>query len=281
MVQSQHSIVDFQHIFPTSSDSWKKESNSIISLSIDSEEKLLKLYDKLYNKTDVVLFREPDICNQATSIAILGTSKIRKKLSNLPLALKGKTLDQVITVMKNTEQMKDLSVYKHGELVREYFLDLYTYLKTGELKNVWRLPDWVNTNKDFLLKEIEKFNIFKIFEYQLYHDCGKPYCLEIDDKGRKHFPDHVNKSYKIWKEIKGDDFVGQLIKQDMDIHLLKNVGVKEFSERPHSIILLLTGLTEIHANSTLFGGIESTSFKIKYKHISKRGKAIIKNIKTK
>lgn len=62
---------------------------------------------------------------------------------------------------------------------------------------------------------------------------------------------------------------------DMDIHVLKSDGVEEFASRPEAISLLLTGLAEIHANAEMFGGIESTSFKIKFKQINKRGKQII------
>jgi len=68
---------------------------------------------------------------------------------------------------------------------------------------------------------------------------------------------------------------------DMDIHLLKADGIAEFAARPEAISLLLTGLAEIHANAAMFGGIESTSFKIKFKQISKRGKQIIKMMKEK
>lgn len=46
-----------------------------------------------------------------------------------------------------------------------------------------------------------------------------------------------------------------------------------------AISLLITGLSEIHANASMFGGIESTSFKIKYKQIDSRGKAILKQLK--
>lgn len=38
---------------------------------------------------------------------------------------------------------------------------------------------------------------------------------------------------------------------------------------------LIAGLSEIHANASMFGGIDSTSFKIKWKQISKRGKKIL------
>jgi hypothetical protein len=40
-------------------------------------------------------------------------------------------------------------------------------------------------------------------------------------------------------------------------------------------------LCEIHANADMFGGINSTSFKIKFKQINKRGKAIINFLKEK
>lgn len=61
----------------------------------------------------------------------------------------------------------------------------------------------------------------------------------------------------------------------MDMHLLKSDNVEPFARRAEAATLLLTSLAEIHANASMFGGIESTSFKIKYKHIAKRGKQII------
>jgi hypothetical protein len=64
----------------------------------------------------------------------------------------------------------------------------------------------------------------------------------------------------------------------MDIHLLKSEGVEEFCKNPYALTLLLTGISETHSNANIFGGIESTSFKIKNKNISKRGKQIINNL---
>jgi len=62
----------------------------------------------------------------------------------------------------------------------------------------------------------------------------------------------------------------------MEIHLLKDAGVPAFAARPQAIALLLTGLAEIHANADMFGGIDNDSFKIKWKQIDKRGRAILK-----
>jgi len=122
--------------------------------------------------------------------------------------------------------------------------------------------------------------------YQTYHDIGKPYCKIYDLEDKKyHFPEHAKISSKTYKEINGsEDLISILIERDMDIHLIKAKDIETFigeSKIDHmiAISLLLTGLAEIHANAEMFGGIESTSFKIKYKQIDSRGKQIIKRIK--
>lgn len=86
-VQSTHSIADFAYQFPDEFKTWKEDSNSIICLSVGSEEKLLKLYEKYSQLTPSVKFYEPDV-DQWTSICLYGTSEIRKKLSHLSLLLK-------------------------------------------------------------------------------------------------------------------------------------------------------------------------------------------------
>lgn len=186
------------------------------------------------------------------------------------------SLKELETAMKNCEQMKGLSVYDHGVMVMRYFTDLLEHIEHEQsLKYQWKLPEWIHD--EVIWNNLLQIN--DIIEYQIYHDCGKPFCLQIDDQGRKHFPDHANVSANIWKEVMGETVSEKLIRQDMDIHLLKNSGVEEFASRPEAITLLLTGLAEVHANAEMFGGIDSTSFKIKWKQINKRGKAIINSIK--
>jgi hypothetical protein len=68
----------------------------------------------------------------------------------------------------------------------------------------------------------------------------------------------------------------RLMGMDMDIHLLKGDDIEAFAARKEAAALLLAGLSEIHANAQMFGGIESTSFKMKWKHIDRRGKQIAK-----
>jgi hypothetical protein len=87
-------------------------------------------------------------------------------------------------------------------------------------------------------------------------------------------------SAKIWRENGGDEQIARLIQMDMDIHLLKAEQIEKFCQRPEAISLLLSGLAEVHANCKMFGGIESTSFKIKWKHIDKRGRQICQKLLT-
>lgn len=107
----------------------------------------------------------------------------------------------------------------------------------------------------------------------------KPYCRIIDEKGNPHFPGHTEVSTKVAELLFPDDkIVHKLISMDMDIHTLKSKDVYNFAKRPESVSLLITGLCEIHANASMFGGIESTCFKIKWKQINIRGKHILSTL---
>jgi hypothetical protein len=175
--------------------------------------------------------------------------------------------------MRACEQMPGLSVLAHGEMVANYFNDLEAIVRRGEEpKYEWRLPEWVGDER--LWSRLASRTI--LARYQLFHDAGKPFCRIVDEDGRQHFPDHARVSKEVWLSLGECPEVGELIGMDMDIHLLKDDGVAEFAKRPQASSLLLTGLSEIHANASMFGGIDSTSFKIKWKHINQRGKAILR-----
>jgi hypothetical protein len=229
------------------------------------------------------MFFEPDV-NEFTSLCVYGTPEIRKKLSHLPLSLKSKnneevqTKEELIQAMRSCEQMKGLSVLEHGESVRDHLFDLINHLRNGDpLKYDWVLPEWIH-DKSILsdLPEDETLNLYTVF-----HDCGKPFCLEIDSEGKRHFPNHAEISYQTFTQFFDNETAADLIRRDMEIHLLKSDGVEEFCKKPHATTLLLTGLAEIHANSKMFGGTDSTSFMIKWKSINQRGKQIIKTISQK
>ena len=173
-------------------------------------------------------------------------------------------------------QFQDMNVLQHGQSVHEWFKDLYSHLMRGTpLTREWRLPEWIYHP---LIKE--RLIDFDILEtYQIYHDCGKPLCRTVDEQGRQHFPNHAEISRQRWLECSDGSPAAQqiarLIAMDMDIHLLKSDGIEEFAKRPEAISLLLTGLCELHSNAVMFGGIESTGFKIKWKQTNKSGKRIL------
>lgn len=178
--------------------------------------------------------------------------------------------------MEACQQTEGQSVLQHGFSVKEKTFNLIKFLQTDQLIGEWRLPDWIVKYKQHILNSLLPFNIIE--EYTIYHDCGKPFCHFIDENGKRHFPNHSELSYQTWLEVGGSEEAALLMKMDMDIHLLQNKDIKEFCQRSQAITLLLVGLAEIHSNAAMFGGLNSTSFKIKYKKINKRGTAICKEL---
>ena len=180
--------------------------------------------------------------------------------------------------MESCQQTHGMNVLQHGLSVNMYFHDLRNHILKGTpLEFEWKLPEWIND--PFLwdsLIDLEHLN-----QYQIYHDCGKPFCLTIDEEGKSHFPNHAEVSSIIWRSLGKPEIETYLMAHDMDIHLLKSENLDEFCNLPHALTLLLTGFCEIHSNSSMFGGIDSTSFKIKWKKINKLGNKIIQSIKLK
>lgn len=112
-----------------------------------------------------------------------------------------------------------------------------------------------------------------------WHDCGKPFCKVVDSEGKSHFPGHAKKSAEIFRELYPEwEQSARLIEQDMDIHTLSAEELEEFAKRPEAVALLLSGLAAVHANAEMFGGLMSDSFKSKWKHLDRRGKALCKII---
>ena len=190
------------------------------------------------------------------------------------------TKQELVQRMSECEQTKGQSVLEHGVSVKNYLFDLINHLRDGKpLQYEWKLPDWVFDNKDLLISSLPDDETLEL--YTVYHDCGKPFCLEIDSDGKKHFPNHAEVSYQYFNQVFNNSVASDLILHDMDIHLLKSDGVTQFCQNPYAITLLLTGLSELHSNAQMFGGIHSQSFLIKKKNIFKRGKNIIHFIKNK
>lgn len=174
--------------------------------------------------------------------------------------------------MQATSQTETQSVWDHGVSVQQYALNLIEILHGREASLQWRLPDWFFQYRNQLIDKLLSIEIIK--QYTLFHDCGKPDCLVIDEFGKRHFPNHARVSAEVWTTISNNQIVKELIAQDLDIHKLKAVNMNEFTKRPHAVTLLLVGLAEIHSNAQMFGGIDSDSFKIKWKRLKSNGQAI-------
>jgi hypothetical protein len=178
--------------------------------------------------------------------------------------------------MKACPQTQNQSVYEHGLSVYHHTNAILQILKLGECNSYYKIPDWMLEHRKEILERIMSDDIIK--EYTIHHDCGKPYCLTIDDAGKKHFPNHAEVSYNTWISVEGSLQAARLMKMDMMIHTMKASDIDEFIKQPEAMTLLIVGLAEVHANGEMFGGFDSDSFKIKWNQINRRGKAICKRM---
>jgi hypothetical protein len=178
--------------------------------------------------------------------------------------------------MQGCPQTDNQTVYQHGVSVKEHIFELISFLKIGEISEGWRLTDWMVKYRKQILNTLLSESIIE--EYAIFHDCGKPYCLTIDENGKRHFPNHAEVSYKTWLSVSDNQTVANLIRMDMKIHTMKASEIDKFIKHPEAITLLIAGLAEVHSNAKMFGGIESESFKIKWSQINKRGKAICQKL---
>ncbi len=156
---------------------------------------------------------------------------------------------------------------QHGESVAEHF----KALGSGYL------PDCIRENLDMLLSLCPSAEVME--QYHVFHDCGKPDCLTIDAEGKRHFPCHAMVSARVWLVAGGDQFIGRLIEHDMDMHTMKPADLESYRHMDIAPALLLTAWAELNSNARMFGGIESTSFKIKAKSLTKLSRAIITRLK--
>jgi len=85
-VQSAHACVQFQHEHPEIAKQWYHHSNYLIFLSVENEKELESLIDKAKSQNiQVSVFREPDINNEITAIAIEPTINSMSITSELKL----------------------------------------------------------------------------------------------------------------------------------------------------------------------------------------------------
>lgn len=182
--------------------------------------------------------------------------------------------NDLIQQMQDTEQMPNLSVLEHGISVNEEYKKLIQELEFGQVSSdeTGTLVQLYNLIKDDILgADITD-------RYQIYHDCGKPFCL-IEENGKKHFPNHNTISRNIWLSIFPDEeTIAELMYKDMNFHTMKADELELFWEDRLSATLFFTAYAEVLANCQMFGGQDSTSFKIKRKKLIQCAKQRIKKL---
>ncbi len=168
-------------------------------------------------------------------------------------------------------QSGEQSVLDHGNSVWKYTQKILDKQTEG-----LRLPNWLINNYDEILANIHDRSIIE--EYNVLHDCGKPYCLVVDEDGKRHFPNHAAVSRDTYLRLPDSDpIVAKLIGLDMVLHTATAEEINDLCLcKKDAYTLLVTAFAELHSNASMFGGIESISFKSKWKTIDRRGNMIVK-----
>ncbi len=173
--------------------------------------------------------------------------------------------------MKNCYQFKTLSVLGHGVAVMRKARKIINKDLTG-----FKMPDWFIENIDYIIQSAHDWKIIK--RYTIWHDCGKPFCRIVDAEGKQHFPNHEQKSKETFDSFSDNKLVSNLIGNDMLLHTAKSEDLdKIILSKADWFTLIIVSFAELHANADMFGGVENTSFKIKWKQLDKRGKQVLKN----
>jgi hypothetical protein len=90
-VQSMHALRQFIAEHPEIDKRWFEQSNYLGLLSVKNEQELVHLIEQArHHGICFAVFREPDIDNEITAIALEPGLKSKKLCSKLPLALRSK-----------------------------------------------------------------------------------------------------------------------------------------------------------------------------------------------
>ena len=85
-VQAAHACIDFQHDYPVESTQWHKSSNYLAILTVKDEQALIDLIVKASLRgIKYTVFREPDIDNQITAVALEACPDSKRLTSSCPL----------------------------------------------------------------------------------------------------------------------------------------------------------------------------------------------------
>lgn len=184
--------------------------------------------------------------------------------------------------MLTCQQTETQNIFQHGLSVWKYYQELLAQLSQKNIHPDWRIPEELF---EIDLAELHPEDISR--NYLIYHDCGKPFCLYIDEQGRRHFPKHAQESKEIFFKISDLDLstvkkaqIADLISWDMIFHTATAKKITDYLKNTWSkkdaLTLLLASFSEIHSNASMFGGVNSVSFKTKYRRLKRRMKQTLK-----
>lgn len=284
---------------PELASGWRGTSDSLIVLA-ERDGPGLGEFSELLDPKGIVFssFREADFAYELTALALAPSAATRRACSSLPLAMRPGAvspeaarsavdrearLRALVGRMRACEQTAGQDVLEHGWSVWCHLSELLAHLGGTHVLDParWRVPTWLEERRDALRARLP--SRWALERYSVLHDCGKPDCLVVDEDGRRHFPGHAEASAATYGRLAADSTMAHcgesariagLIGADMDVHLLSGDAVASFAQREDAAGLLLSALAEVHSNAALFGGIDSPSFKAKWKHVDRRGRAI-------
>lgn len=101
-VQSTHAAINFVFEHPARAGPWFSSSNTLVQLELKNEKQLKLLIEKCqYHQLECSVFREPDIGNQITAVAIQPSPITQKLVQKIPLLFKNKTNTDVSITENN------------------------------------------------------------------------------------------------------------------------------------------------------------------------------------
>lgn len=101
-MQSSHACINFIFENHNKGDPWFYSSNTLVQLEVKNEEQLKLLIEKCqFHQLDHTVFREPDLGNAITAIAIEPSDRTRRLTSNIPKLFKNKINKDVSTNKNN------------------------------------------------------------------------------------------------------------------------------------------------------------------------------------
>lgn len=181
----------------------------------------------------------------------------------------------LIRAMRLTPHGEVSDTYLHGVDTWARYRKLCSDIRSHSIDRSADLPAWLHEyGAAWLDRQVDPV---AMREYLVHHDCGKPFVMSRDAEGRRHFPGHAEASAKIWAQAGGSALACELMAKDMRLHTCTPDEAASMADDPLTPSLLFAALAELQSNAeSVFGGIDSTSYKIKLKALTRRANALIR-----